>query len=58
MIDKIKIDLILERKSCESLFTDYLDLYKDCLPKDIRYMNDLLLSNLIHRNIETEDFMS
>ncbi len=52
---KMKLDMILGRERCEKYFTQYLDIFKDFKPKEfkkIRFMNDLLLSNLIFRNLK------
>jgi len=46
----------LERKSDININTDYLDLF-DKDPKNIKNMNDLVLSNLIFRNIDTPQFL-
>ena len=56
MIRKIKIDKILERKSDQAFYTDYLDLFEND-PKEIKYISDLFLSNLIFRNTFTPQFM-
>ena len=49
---KIKIDRILGRKSDKNINTDYLDLFDED-PKNIKYMNDFILSNLISSNVDT-----
>ena len=46
----------MERKSDININTDYLDLF-DKDPKNIKNMNDLVLSNLIFRNIDTPQFL-
>lgn len=42
----------MKRISDKNIYTDYLDLF-DKDPKNIKYMNDLVLSNLLFRNIDT-----
>ena len=57
---KMKLDIILNRQKSEDLFTNYLDIFKDFKKKDfkkIKYMNDLLLSNLISRNLKNNQFL-
>ena len=57
IIQKIKIDIILDRKSNLSEHTKYLDYFKNTNPRDINNIDDLFLAQLIEKNLESQNFV-
>lgn len=58
MIKKMKIDVMQGRIADENNFTEYINFTKNYAIKDIKYIDNLFLAQLVYRNIDTYQFLN
>ena len=56
MINKMKIDLLMNRQPSSMNFTNYLSLINDTPPEEFDYIDDLFLADLFSIHEENLEF--